>query len=382
MVSLTATTGVTKERLEQLMNQTSVQTQPKKVMTIRDRLNSDEFRNAVAQVLPRHLTPERFVRIAILATSKTPGLLKCDQGSLFQALTNLSMYGLEPDGRRAHLIPFKRKDGGYDCQLIIDYKGLAELVMRSGLVTKIHADKVCDNDEFEFDCGEVKRHRIDLKKPRGRPYAYYAMVIYQGQQKADCMSLEDVENIRKRSKAANNGPWTSDYDEMAKKTVFRRLTKWLPLTPAVREAVEVDDEVAGGRIIESGISSFEIPESTEEPQQQPEPKEDAKEESAAGLAPAGKDLVYKPKLDKVEPMSPEPAAPRQLQEDLKHTLEGVPFDDFKDWAKVELPKAFETHNVGACKDWLELAEGFCDACMENPRALARCIKKYAKREGQ
>lgn len=354
------------------MQQTIQTNQTKKVMTIRDHLNSDEFRNAVAQVLPKHLTPDRFVRVAILALMRTPKLLKCDKASLFQCLMNLSQYGLEPDGRRAHLIPFEnRKSGTVECQLIIDYKGLAELVMRSGLVTKIHADKVCDNDEFEFDCGEVKRHRIDLKKPRGRPYAYYAMVIYQGQQKADCMSLDEVEMIRKRSKAANNGPWVSDYDEMAKKTVFRRLTKWLPLSSSVREAVEADDEVTGGRIIDSPNSAnlvgFEIPESLAEEQPQAgssEVKDDEKEEAAVGLAPASEPQKQQPE---------NPGPPRGIQEDLMSTLEGVAYDDFVDFCKVE----FQT-DISAYPSYMELPTAFCQKAMSQSRTLARCIKKFKK----
>jgi recombination protein RecT len=159
-----------------------------------------------------------------------------------QCLLNLSQMGLEPDGRNAHLIPY-----GKECTLIVDYKGYAELVMRSGLVASIHADKVCENDVFVVDLGEIKEHRIDYKADRGKPYAYYCRVkMKDGTTKCEVMTRAEVEAIRGRSRAGSSGPWVSDFDEMAKKTVFRRCQKWLPISPEIRDALEKDDD----RIIE------------------------------------------------------------------------------------------------------------------------------------
>lgn len=167
---------------------------------------------------------------AINSTNGKLSLISC-----FQTCAEL---GIEPDGRRAHLIPYKD-----NVTLIIDYKGLAELVMRSGLVSKIHADKICQNDQFEYNKGDITKHSIDFSKSRGKAYAYYAEVTFKdGMTKSEVMQKEDIDDIRRRSKSANAGPWVTDYDEMAKKTVFRRLSKWLPLTPEVRTAIEKDDE--------------------------------------------------------------------------------------------------------------------------------------------
>ena len=55
------------------------------------------------------------------------------------------------------------------------------------------------------------------------------------------MSKDEVDSIRKRSKSSGNGPWVTDYDEMAKKTVFRRLSKWLPQSPEMQKAFDIDD---------------------------------------------------------------------------------------------------------------------------------------------
>jgi recombination protein RecT len=213
-------------------------------LTIRDRISSEAFTSEIAKVLPKHITPERMARAAATAINRTPLLAECDQASFFLAMMSLSQWGLEPDGRNAHLIPFRNnKKGIVECQLIIDYKGLVELIERSGLVSKIHADKVCENDDFVYDCGDVRRHAIDFRKPRGAVFAYYAIIEKKdGSRKCEVMSVDEVSDIRKRSRSANNGPWVTDFDEMAKKTVFKRASKWVSLSAEIREAIQHDDK--------------------------------------------------------------------------------------------------------------------------------------------
>lgn len=222
-------------------------------ITLRSELEGAAFRDAVARVLPKILTPERFVRVACTAMTRTPKLRECDRASFFSAMLALAQTGLEPDGRRAHLIPFEnRKRGIVECQLIIDYKGLAELAMRSGLLSYLHADVVRYGDLFEYSLGEIKQHvpwflRRDADKPEnaGGVFAAYAVAKFKdGSAKAEVMSLDEVNAIRSRSRAGQSGPWVTDWNEMAKKTAFRRLSKWLPLSPEYRDALDNDaDEV-------------------------------------------------------------------------------------------------------------------------------------------
>jgi len=231
-----------------MSNQTQVTTKK----DIRSLIQGDQFKLAVQQALPKHLTPDRFIRTALTAMTKTPKLMECDQASFFSALLTLSQLGLEPDGRRAHLIPF-----GKQVQLIVDYKGLAELAMRSGLISNLHADTVCEKDVFTVDRGEIKEHKINYREPRGNPYAYYAICRFKdGSEKCEVMTKADVDAIRSRSRAGNSGPWATDYNEMAKKTVFRRLSKWLPLSPEERDALEADDNQFEHRTIEDAKPVF------------------------------------------------------------------------------------------------------------------------------
>jgi recombination protein RecT len=212
-------------------------------LSIREQLSSPKFAAEIAKVLPKHVTPERMARAAVTAIMRTPQLAECDQASFFNAMMLLSQWGLEPDGRNAHLIPFRNnKRGVIECQLIIDYKGLVELIDRSGLVSKIHCDKVCENDEFVYDCGEIKRHFIDFRKPRGPAYAFYCIIEKRdGGKKCEVMTIDEIDEIRNRSRSGQSGPWVTDYAEMAKKTVFKRASKWVSLSPEIRDAIHHDD---------------------------------------------------------------------------------------------------------------------------------------------
>lgn len=213
--------------------------------TIQQQLASDQFKEQIALVLPKHLTPDRMARVALTALRRTPKLAQCTQESFFKAMMDLSQWGLEPDGRRAHLIPY-----GKECQLILDYKGIVELVMRTGQVASIHADVVRENDDFVFDRGKITRHRVDFRMDRGDIYAVYCIVTFKdGAEKCEVMSRDDIEAIRRRSKSGNNGPWQTDWAEMAKKTVFRRASKWLPMDAEIRDAWDRDDD--GLTILES-----------------------------------------------------------------------------------------------------------------------------------
>lgn len=209
---------------------------------LRGLLEGEQFKNAITAALPKHLPADRFIRVAITAMTRTPKLADCDQASFFNSLLTLSQCGIEPDGRRAYLIPYEnRKRGVTECQLIISYMGLLELAMRTGEVSNVHADKICENDIFEYDRGQIGRHQIDFRRPRGNAYAYYALCRFKdGTEKAEVMTLEEVEAIRSRSRAGNSGPWVTDFDEMAKKTAFRRLSKWLPISSEYRDALDKD----------------------------------------------------------------------------------------------------------------------------------------------
>ena len=222
---------------------------------IRDLILSDSAKSQFAAALPKHLKPDRFIRIAITAITRTPKLMECTKESLLSCLLDLSQLGLEPDSRKAHLIPYGNK-----CTLIIDYKGLVDLARRSGEISDIHADVVCENDSFEYSFGtDGKLVHKPAIADRGKPVAAYSFVkLKDGSSSYEVMNEEEIKAIWKRSKAASSGPWVTDWNEMAKKTVFRRHSKWLPVSSEFLSAVEKDYDVPID-IIPAGKPEVEMP---------------------------------------------------------------------------------------------------------------------------
>jgi recombination protein RecT len=202
-----------------------------------DHVRSDAFAGQLKMCLAKHMSPERYQRIVLTAIQRNPKISECSRESVFTALLTCAQLGLEPDGRTAHLIPY-----GSICQLIVDYKGLVELAMRSGLVSTIFAEAVCDKDQFKWLNGEVT-HEINFREDRGEPYAFYAKAVMKdGATMTAVMSRADINEIRAKSRSGNAGPWKDHTTEMSKKTVLRRLSKMLVLSPEFRQAEAAEDE--------------------------------------------------------------------------------------------------------------------------------------------
>jgi recombination protein RecT len=222
----------------------------RKPATLRTWLQDERFKGEIAKAVPKHVSSDRILRIALTALTRTPKLQECEQGSFLQCLLDLASWGLEPNGRDAHLIPFKNnKRNTIECQLILDYKGLVQLLYRSDRVLSIHADLVFEGDVFEYNKGQVLKHqpwflRKDSAKPeeQGKIVAVYCEVQLKGGSKPKCelMSKREIDAVRARSKAKSSGPWVTDYGEMAKKTAFRRCSKWLPISAEMKDALDRD----------------------------------------------------------------------------------------------------------------------------------------------
>lgn len=229
------------------MSKTLEDTKPKpeQPKTVKELFKSDYFRQQIALALPKHLTPDRFLRVGLTAIFKNPKLAQCSVDSFIKCMMDLSSVGLEPDGWRAHLIPY-----GKECGKIIDYKGYVELIRRGGQASYIHADVVYTKDHFVYRYGSnaILDHVPFLKSgdnDRGAMYAAYSYVrLKDGSESFVVMNKAQVDAIRKRSKAGfkDDSPWTTDYDEMAKKTPFRNHAKWLPMSPEFQRALDMDDD--------------------------------------------------------------------------------------------------------------------------------------------
>lgn len=218
--------------------------------------------------LPKHVTADRFLRVAMTSIQRTPKLLECSPQSLLSSIMTAGQLGLECDNVRgeAYLLPY-----GTQAQLIIGYRGLVKLARQSGEVGMIFAREVYENDEFSYQFGTAPKceHKPALVEPRGAIIAVYAVCVFKdGTAQFDVMSRGEVDAIRKRSRAGNSGPWVTDYVEMAKKTVLRRLCKMLPVSVELSDAVGHDERQEVG-ITDVHVDLPELPAMTVEPEPQP-----------------------------------------------------------------------------------------------------------------
>lgn len=207
----------------------------------------NQYRDQIAMALPRHLTVDRMIRVALTSVSRTPALQNCDSRSVAAAIIQAAVLGLEPDGvlGQAYLLPY-----GTTCQLIPGYKGLIQLSRNSGQLIFIDAQVVRDGDRFDYEYGL----HPNLVHKRGANYsAAKSIAVWAGARLRDggeqivVMDAAEVEEIRrKHSKAANNGPWVTHWDEMAKKTALRRLCKLLPMSVQMQAAITLDEHAEAG----------------------------------------------------------------------------------------------------------------------------------------
>lgn len=207
--------------------------------SIKGLLQSDILKEQIALALPQHLKAERFIRIAITALTRTPKLKDCTKESFFKCLMDLSAMGIEPDGRRAHLIPY-----GSECTLILDYKGIVDLVRRDPNVLDVQCITIRANDKAEWSNGTMD-HSIDPKSERGDVLCTYTRIAWKNGTVSigEPFSKADADHAKKSSKTSSSGPWKDHYVEMWKKSNIKRDSKMWPLSPEIREHMEKDADV-------------------------------------------------------------------------------------------------------------------------------------------
>jgi len=219
--------------------------------TIAGLMADPKIKAQMALALPKHMTSDRLARIALTEIRKVPTLAKCDQTSFLGAIMQCAQLGLEPGGALGHayLLPFEnRKKGITEVQFIVGYRGMIDLARRSGQIVSLTARTVHENDEFSYQYGlnEDLKH-VPATGDRGALlYVYAVAKLKDGGVQFEVMSRSDVDKVRAQSKAGNYGPWQTHYDEMAKKTVIRRLFKYLPVSIELATAVTMDEKADAG----------------------------------------------------------------------------------------------------------------------------------------
>lgn len=284
---------------------TGTQVAKKPQATIESLLTGERFAARLKSLLPTYLPPKTFVQIVCTQLRKTPKLAKCDPASFFARLQECAETGLAPNGRHAYLVPFEnRKQGTVECQLLIGYKGLSMLAKRYGEVTNIYCELWCEADELQNDTGEI-HHIINYAAPRNEETMLGVVCVVtfkDGTKQGTVVQKSEINAIRDRAQSYRQAkaygkdcPWMTDYGEMAKKTAFRRVCKWLDLSPEFELAVEKDDadyinadftDVPAQSAVKQVVSKPAPKQIAAKPEPKPEPKPEEQAEVAEEVVEA------------------------------------------------------------------------------------------------
>jgi len=212
-------------------------------------------------LLPEKMSPDRMLKITLGALRTTPKLMECTLNSLFGAVVVCAQLGLEPNTPQGHiyLIPFgNKRKGTTEVQIVVGYKGLIDLARRSGQIVSLSARVVHKRDDFDIDYGTTDSitHKPYLDGDRGPVTGVYAVAkLVGGGVQFEFMSTPEINRVRDESQGYKTAlrfdkkdtPWITHWEEMAKKTVIRRLTKYLPMSIELANAAALDDRSGSGK---------------------------------------------------------------------------------------------------------------------------------------
>lgn len=232
----------------------------------------------IKKALPSVLTPERFTRIVLSALSTNPKLQETTPESFLGAMMTAAQLGMEPNTPlgQAYLLPYyNSKKRCLECQFQLGYKGLIDLAYRSGEVSTIQAHVVYEHDKFSYAYGlEPQLEHVPAMGDRGSPTHVYAVFrTKDGGYSFGVMSIDDVRRHAQRySKSFENGPWQTNFEEMAKKTVLKRVLKYAPLKSDFVRGVsqdgaihtELSEDMFSAQAAYIDVDAVEVDESTGE----------------------------------------------------------------------------------------------------------------------
>jgi recombination protein RecT len=201
----------------------------------------DKLGSEFCKALPAHVPAAKFQRIVVSAVAANPALLGKDRTSLLASCMKAAADGLLLDGREAALVAY-----GSTVQYMPMIGGVLKKLRQSGELESITSEVVYEHDEFDRwidEDGEHFKHRPSYGEDRGKAKLVYAFARTKDDGKyLEVMDVAAVEKVRAVSKAKDNGPWVQWWDEMARKTVTRRLAKRLPSSTDLDRLFEHDNE--------------------------------------------------------------------------------------------------------------------------------------------
>ena len=198
-----------------------------------------KMEKAFSSVLPPHIPPAKFMRTALAAVQNNPDILSMDRRTVIASIQKAAQDGLIIDGREAALVSF-----GGKCNYMPMVAGVLKKIRNTGQISTITAQVVKKNDKFSFNPSrdDVPDHNPDWFGDRGKMIGVYAVArMKDGGTVVEIMSMDDINKVRNVSRS-KGGPWTQWFDEMAKKSVLRRIAKLLPSSSDVDQMFDHDNE--------------------------------------------------------------------------------------------------------------------------------------------
>jgi recombination protein RecT len=234
-------------------------TKENKPLTVIESLNVDfsKRKTEFISALPKNISYEKFERVAKTAIIQNNDLLNADRPSLFLSCLKSAQDGLLPDGRESALVIYNTKVKTQNNQEVwikkVQYMpmvgGILKKIRNSGELLSITAHVVYQDDEFSFCLGDDEniKHIPNLDANPEKIKCVYAIVkTKDGGIYREIMTVNQINAIRNQSKAYTPNKtciWSQHWEEMAKKTVIRRLSKRLPMSTDLVEIVSRDDNL-------------------------------------------------------------------------------------------------------------------------------------------
>jgi recombination protein RecT len=209
----------------------------------------NKMKPQILQALPKSkgMDVERLNRITLTTIKTNPKLLECSIESLLGSVLQSAQLGLEPNLLGScYFIPYK---GQVSFQ--IGYRGLIDLATRKGEVLTIVAKEVRAGDTFHYEYGknEDLKHIPAPHDQRGEITHVYAYAhLKNGAFTFDVMHVSEIEKVRNEHSQAykfdsKGSIWVKHYEAMAKKTVIKRLVKYLPISVETQNSIAHDETI-------------------------------------------------------------------------------------------------------------------------------------------
>lgn len=208
------------------------------------------------EALPPQITIGQFKAVIMRAVMADPALLGADRVSLFESALASASDGLLPDKREGAFVIYNakvregKKGEGKETwikkvQWMPMIRGVFTKLYQTGQVRAAKVAVVYGGDHFRAwtdDAGDHIEYEEAERQDRSIVRTVFAHVVMKdGGVFVETMKPDEVEKIRAASKAKDSGPWVDWWEEMAKKSVFRRLAKRLPMSRTIMPVLERDN---------------------------------------------------------------------------------------------------------------------------------------------